>query len=162
MNWGWAACGMRLRICCFPARARSRPLPSISSSCRGFISGWNRSGRPLRSWPFEIGKLEIELARELEDSGETEGVIGRIAKEKLQRLPSSIYWQGLHVWGIRVFSGSQDEYHRSLDLFYQRQRSGTLRDMSMTVNPQTNRTYTIGTSDCHSRMTTFRPVRHSR
>ncbi len=68
-------------------------------------------------------KAEIELAQRLEESGETEGVIGRIAKEKLQRLPSSIYWQGLHVWGIRVFSGSQDEYHRSLDLFYQRQRA---------------------------------------
>ena len=68
-------------------------------------------------------KLEIELAQQLEESGETEGVIGRIAKEKLQRLPSSIYWQGLHTWGIRVFSGSQDEYHRSLDLCYQRQRA---------------------------------------
>jgi len=68
-------------------------------------------------------KMEIELARQLEESGETDGVIGRIAKEKLQRLPSSIYWQGLHQWGIRVFSGSQDEYHRSLDLFYQRQRA---------------------------------------
>lgn len=68
-------------------------------------------------------KLEIELARQLEQSGETDGVIGRVAKEKLQRLPSSIYWQGLYQWGIRVFSGSQDEYHRSLDLFYERQRS---------------------------------------
>ncbi|QDU96259.1 DUF6361 family protein [Lignipirellula cremea] len=67
-------------------------------------------------------KLEIELARKLEESGETDGVIGRIAKEKLQRLPSSVYWQGLSQWGIRTFSGSQDEYHRSLDLFYQRQR----------------------------------------
>ena len=66
-------------------------------------------------------KLEIKLARELEESGESEGVIGRIAKEKLHRLPSSIYWQGLHVWGIRAFSGSQDDYHHSLDLFYQRQ-----------------------------------------
>lgn len=68
-------------------------------------------------------KLEIELAQQLEDSGETEGVIGRIAKDKLQRLPSSIYWQGLHQWGIRTFSGSQDEYHRSLDLHYQRDRA---------------------------------------
>lgn len=68
-------------------------------------------------------KLEIELARQLEDSGETDGVIGLVAKEKLQRLPSNIYWQGLHLWGIRTFTGSQDEYHRSLDLFYSRQRS---------------------------------------
>lgn len=68
-------------------------------------------------------KQEIELARQLEESGETDGVIGLVAKEKLQRLPSNIYWQGLHKWGIRTFSGSQDEYHRSLDLFYQRQRA---------------------------------------
>ena len=68
-------------------------------------------------------KLELELARALEESGETEGVIGRISKEKLQRLPSSIYWQGLNKWGIRIFPGSQDEYHRSLDLFYQRRKA---------------------------------------
>lgn len=67
-------------------------------------------------------KMEIELARQLEESGESEGVIGRIAKEKLQRLPSSIYWQGLLQWGIRTFPGSQEEYHRSLDLFYERQK----------------------------------------
>jgi hypothetical protein len=66
-------------------------------------------------------KLEIDLASELQLSGEKEGVIGRISKEKLQRLPSNIYWQGLLQWGIRLFPGSQDEYHRSLDLFYKRQ-----------------------------------------
>ena len=52
-------------------------------------------------------KLEILLAQEL---------------ERLQRLPSSVYWQGLRQWDIRRFSGSQEEYHRSLDLFYERQR----------------------------------------
>ncbi len=67
--------------------------------------------------------MEVELARQLEESGETDGVIGRVAKEKLQRLPSNVYWQGLHTWGIRVHSGSQDEYHRSLDLFYERRRA---------------------------------------
>jgi hypothetical protein len=36
----------------------------------------------------------------------------------LKRLPSNIYWQGLGRWGIRLFPGSQDQYHRSLDLFY--------------------------------------------
>lgn len=68
-------------------------------------------------------RIEIELARRLEESGESDGVIGRIAGAKLQRLPSSIYWQGLAQWGIRTFPGSQDEYHRSLDRFYQRQRA---------------------------------------
>lgn len=81
-----------------------------------------RKGTPSAKIALQARKLELELARELQESGETEGVIGRIAKEKLQRLPSSIYWQGLHRWGIRVFAGSQDEYHRSLDVFYQRVR----------------------------------------
>lgn len=67
-------------------------------------------------------KLEILLAQELESSGETEAVIGRFAKKRLQRLPSSVYWQGLRQWDIRRFSGSQEEYHRSLDLFYEHQR----------------------------------------
>lgn len=71
----------------------------------------------------ELGrKLEVLLAQELENSGETDGVIGRFAKERLQRLPSSVYWQGLQQWGIRRFSGSQDAYHRSMDAFYERQR----------------------------------------
>src|SRR5262249_20215661 len=56
----------------------------------------------------------------LSASEDTAGVIGGRAKENLQRLPSNIYWQGLLAWGIRLFPGSQDEYHRSLDLFYTR------------------------------------------
>jgi len=39
----------------------------------------------------------------------------------LQRLPSNVYWQGLSKWCILTFSGSQDAYHRSLDLFYEQQ-----------------------------------------
>ena len=49
-------------------------------------------------------------------------MIGKRAKETLKRLPSSVYWQGLHAWGIRVYPKSQTEYHRSLDLFYARQK----------------------------------------
>ncbi len=85
--------------------------------------GLEQKRTPAAKIAVRARKLEIELARQLERSGEIEGVIGRIAKEKLQRLPSSIYWQGLYQWGIRVFSGSQDEYHRSLDIFYERLRA---------------------------------------
>jgi hypothetical protein len=63
-------------------------------------------------------KAECELIEALLDSGEQEGVIGRLRRDKLKRLPSSIYWQGLGVLGIRRFPGSQDQYHRSLDRFY--------------------------------------------
>jgi hypothetical protein len=65
-------------------------------------------------------KIEITLAKELGTAG---GVIGRRAKENLQRLPSSVYWQGLQAWGIRRFSGSQDDYQRSRDLFYSRRKA---------------------------------------
>lgn len=63
-------------------------------------------------------RIEIELAAELEQSTDSAGTIGRLAKEQLQRLPSTIYWQGLYQWGIRLFPGSIDEYHRSLDRSY--------------------------------------------
>lgn len=43
-----------------------------------------------------------------------EGVIGARARGKLKRLPSNIYWLGLHKWGIRRFPGSQDDYHERL------------------------------------------------
>lgn len=72
-------------------------------------------------------KLETALINTLSDSEDTAGVIGGRAKENLQRLPSNIYWQGLLVWGIRLFPGSQDEYHRSLDLFYIRSHSRRAR-----------------------------------
>lgn len=63
--------------------------------------------------------FEIRLAKEL---GNSDGVIGRRAKDSLKRLPSSVYWQGLRAWGIRVYPKSQSEYHRSLDLLYARQK----------------------------------------
>ena len=52
------------------------------------------------------------------DSDDTDGVIGKDAKKNLQRLPSSIYWQGLEAWGIRLSPYSISDYHRSLDAFY--------------------------------------------
>lgn len=68
-------------------------------------------------------RAEIALIGALERSGDLRGLVGRRKKENVQRLPSSIYWLGLATWGIRTFSGSQDEYHRSLDAFYERRRA---------------------------------------
>lgn len=63
---------------------------------------------------------EIGLIEALEAGGERKGgIIGIDARQNLQRLPSNIYWQGLGTWGIRVYQGSQDQYHRSLDSWYQ-------------------------------------------
>lgn len=70
-------------------------------------------------WPADkigqdIGRAEKRLIRALIDGGETDGVIGIEAKEKLVRLPSSIYWSGLKTLGIRLFDGSQAHYNRHL------------------------------------------------
>ncbi len=69
-----------------------------------------------------LRKAESELMQILAHSGDTSGLIGRRAKENVRRLPSSVYWQGLVTWGIRLFAGSQDEYHRGLDVFYARRQ----------------------------------------
>lgn len=42
------------------------------------------------------------------------GIIGREAQAGLQRMPSSVYWRGLRLWGIRLFDGSLDQYFRRL------------------------------------------------
>jgi hypothetical protein len=62
-------------------------------------------------------KFEIDLSSTL---GDADGVIGKRAKDSLKRLPSSVYWQGLMAWGIRIYPKSQSEYHKSLDLDYTR------------------------------------------
>ncbi len=69
---------------------------------------------------------ETWLIEELLKTESEEGVIGSEAGKGLKRLPSSIYWSGLGVWGIRLFEGSQQEYHRYLDRFYQFQSSTRL------------------------------------
>lgn len=68
-------------------------------------------------------RAETELMLAIETSDDTVGLIGRRAKENVQRLPSSVYWQGLLLWGIRRYGGSQSEYHKSLDLCYARRKS---------------------------------------
>ncbi len=72
-------------------------------------------------------KLEIKTIECLLESGASQGVIGRVAREKLLRLPSEAYWQGLEVWGIRRFKGSRDAYHRTIDSFYDGHRARDLR-----------------------------------
>ncbi len=62
------------------------------------------------------------------DNVDTDGVIGRRARQSLQRLPSNIYWAGLNRWGILQTPSSQAQYHTNLDHFYriqQRRESDT-------------------------------------
>lgn len=63
-------------------------------------------------------QAELSLVEPIERSDDSDGNIGKFAKTALKRLPSSVYWQGLSVWGIRTFSGAQVQYHRTLDRYY--------------------------------------------
>lgn len=63
-------------------------------------------------------RAEIALVDVIRQSNDSAGNIGKLANTTLKRLPSSVYWQGLSVWGIRTFRGSQAQYHRSLDRYY--------------------------------------------
>jgi hypothetical protein len=43
---------------------------------------------------------ELDLIEVIGRSSDHDGQIGKRAKRRLKRLPSSVYWQGLGVWGI--------------------------------------------------------------
>lgn len=58
-----------------------------------------------------IRRLETQLIDALLAGAATDsGIIGREARGTLKRMPSSVYWGGLHRWGIRTFSGSIEQY----------------------------------------------------
>ena len=67
--------------------------------------------------------------------GTNAGLIGIDAGDALQRLPSAIYWYGLGRWGIRLFPGSTDRYHASLDAQYREERAARTSDGGELVNP---------------------------
>jgi hypothetical protein len=75
-----------------------------------------------RTLPADIERLarrdEIRLIHGLENGGETDGIIGTLAQDKLARSPSNIYWAGLGRLGIRRFAGSQEQFHREFAAFY--------------------------------------------
>lgn len=61
-----------------------------------------------------VRKEEVKLLDALMASEDREGVIGKRAGAATKRLPSSVYWFGLSVLGIRMFRSSQEQYHRRL------------------------------------------------
>jgi hypothetical protein len=60
-------------------------------------------------------QFEVRLINVLADSPDPDGTIGRQSRAALHRMPSNIYWNSLKKIGIRLFGGSQDEYHRAFD-----------------------------------------------
>lgn len=65
-------------------------------------------------------KDELRITEALRKAGERDGVFGIDAGPALKRLPSTIYWQGLGVLGIRRYQGSRENYHRALDAFHKK------------------------------------------
>jgi hypothetical protein len=76
----------------------------------------------------EDRKAELGLIQLLLDSDDSDATIGRVAGMRLKNLPSRLYWSALSAWGIRLYPGSQDQYHRSLDRLYKRIDSGSRDD----------------------------------
>jgi hypothetical protein len=79
------------------------------------------SGMPLAA---RVREEEARLIGALKDQGETRGLIGRDAGAAVKRMPSTLYWQGLHVWGIRRAGGPQ----RTVERMLSGQRAPVLRD----------------------------------
>lgn len=78
---------------------------------------------PSDRFAKEADRLERSLIEPLKSATDNEGVIGGRAGKSVVRLPSSIYWAGLGVWGIRITPFSQDEYHRRIDETYHYRKS---------------------------------------
>lgn len=80
----------------------------------------------------EIGRrvreYEIRMIDALAESEDSHGTIGIEARANLQRVPSSIYWNALRALRICEFPGSQADYQRSLDRFYQGRSGVRLTD----------------------------------
>lgn len=82
-------------------------------------------------------EVHTQLVASLKNGGvgTNAGLIGIDAGDALQRLPSAIYWYGLGRWGIRLFAGSTDRYHASLDAHYREERAARTSDGGELINP---------------------------
>ncbi len=63
-------------------------------------------------------EFERSLIKPLISADDSAGAFGKTSKEQVKRLPSSVYWSALSVWGIRKIDRSQDQYHRQIGQIY--------------------------------------------
>lgn len=73
-------------------------------------------------------KIELALIQTLLENEDNNGVIGRVARQKLKTLPSAVYWAGLDSWKILRFAGNQFDYHRAFDRLAERRGSTRRRE----------------------------------
>jgi hypothetical protein len=71
-----------------------------------------RSTRVASAAVAELRRLEIRLIYSLLAGGESAGVIGRQAKDRLKRMPSAAYWAATYRYGIRVWDTTVEGYFR--------------------------------------------------
>lgn len=89
---------------------------------------------PSRQGWERLKDLETQLIYSLLRGGETEGVIGRDARESLKQWPSFMYWGALGRHRIRLLPFNRGQYIASLDGFHRAQRSAHHTDDGDTVN----------------------------
>lgn len=77
-----------------------------------------RRRTPSAKMADQARQLQTRLIYALESGGERGGVIGIEAKEKLKRLPDSVYWTGLGAFGVRRYRGEMSDYYRGIERFY--------------------------------------------
>jgi len=71
------------------------------------------------SFASRVSSLERSLIPVLlECSPDSAGIVGAVAGVAVKRLPSSIYWNGLGSWGIRLSSASSYQFGNDVDALY--------------------------------------------
>ena len=108
---------------------------------------------PAERFAIEADRLERELVQPLMDSDDPRGIFGKTAGKRLKRLPSSVYWAGLGVWGIRLTPFSQSEYHRRIDETYRRRHTlKALEEDARARGDDVDREQRIATLSWHPRL----------
>lgn len=81
-------------------------------------------------------RYEIRLIESLiEGSSDKTRIIGNLARERLQRLPSNIYWAGLYKWKLRTFDGTQTQYHKQIDYYYKQKNTVEVLEEDSSESP---------------------------
>src|SRR5580698_206809 len=76
---------------------------------------------PSREVAARARKLELDLTEPLlQAHGGDAGVFGRVARERLKRLPSSVYWAALRQYDICRYQGGREDFHRDFESLWRR------------------------------------------
>ncbi len=76
-----------------------------------------------------LRQRELDLIEPLIKSDpEAAGVFGAVSGRTVQRLPSSVYWNGLRTWGLLQLDVSQDAFHRAWDEIREHNKHAVVTD----------------------------------